>query len=146
VDAQHAAAQRAIALSTRQRRIVVREILMMARLSETPPALGSMPLTVVTAGSALAECGERCADPAHCAPAGTRFHDLRHFYASALIAENVNPKVIQERMGNATMAETMDTYGKAWVLNLLLLYAQRITNIVRLTTDHVHGSSGRCSS
>jgi hypothetical protein len=26
-------------------------------------------------------------------------------------AENVNPKVIQERMGHATMAETMDTYG-----------------------------------
>lgn len=23
-------------------------------------------------------CGERCADPAHCLPKGTRFHDLRH--------------------------------------------------------------------
>jgi integrase len=44
-------------------------------------------------------------------PAGTRFHDLRHFYASALIAANLNPKVIQARLGHATMAETMDTYG-----------------------------------
>jgi hypothetical protein len=57
------------------------------------------------------ECGETCADLAHQLPAGTRFHDLRHFYASALIAANLNPKVIQARLGHATLAETMDTYG-----------------------------------
>jgi integrase len=44
-------------------------------------------------------------------PHGTRFHDLRHFYASALIAANLNPKVIQARLGHATVGETMDTYG-----------------------------------
>ena len=44
-------------------------------------------------------------------PGGTRFHDLRHFYASTLIASNLNPKVIQARLGHATIAETMDTYG-----------------------------------
>ena len=44
-------------------------------------------------------------------PAGTRFHDLRHFYASTLIAAGLHPKVIQERLGHATIAETMDTYG-----------------------------------
>ena len=44
-------------------------------------------------------------------PAGTRYHDLRHFYASALIRANLNPKVIQARLGHATIAETMDTYG-----------------------------------
>jgi integrase len=38
-------------------------------------------------------------------------HDLRHFYASVLIAANLNPKVIQVRLGHATIAETMDTYG-----------------------------------
>jgi integrase len=57
------------------------------------------------------QCGETCADPAHCLPKGTRFHDLRHFYASTLIAANLNPKVIQARLGHATIAETMDTYG-----------------------------------
>ena len=36
---------------------------------------------------------------------------MRHFYASALIAANLNPKVIQTRLGHATIAETMDTYG-----------------------------------
>ena len=44
-------------------------------------------------------------------PKGTRFHDLRHFYASTLIAANLNPKVIQARLGHATISETMDTYG-----------------------------------
>lgn len=44
-------------------------------------------------------------------PAGTRFHDLRHTYASALIWAGLHPKVIQERLGHATIAETMDTYG-----------------------------------
>lgn len=57
------------------------------------------------------KCGDECADPAHCLRKGTRFHDLRHFYASCLIAANLNPKVIQARLGHATMAETMDTYG-----------------------------------
>jgi integrase len=28
-----------------------------------------------------------------------------------LIAANLNPKVIQARLGHATLAETMDTYG-----------------------------------
>jgi integrase len=44
-------------------------------------------------------------------PAGTRFHDLRHFYASTLIAAGVHPKVIQDRLGHSAIAETMDTYG-----------------------------------
>src|SRR5215813_15493101 len=53
-------------------------------------------------------CRETCTDAAHMLPAGTRFHDLRHFYASALISANLNPKVIQARLGHATIAETMD--------------------------------------
>jgi integrase len=57
------------------------------------------------------QCADKCASPAHMVPHGTRFHDLRHFYASALIAANLNPKVIQARLGHATVSETMDTYG-----------------------------------
>lgn len=44
-------------------------------------------------------------------PAGTRFHGLRHFYASVLIAANLNAKVIQARLGHSSITETMDTYG-----------------------------------
>ncbi len=62
-------------------------------------------------GKRQKRCGVTCADPAHIVPQGTRFHDLRHFYASALIAANLNPKIIQARLGHATVSETMDTYG-----------------------------------
>lgn len=44
-------------------------------------------------------------------PTGTRFHDLRHFYASALIGADPHPKAVQVRLEHATIAETMDTYG-----------------------------------
>ncbi len=44
-------------------------------------------------------------------PVGTRFHDLRHFYASTLIAAGLHPKAIQTRLGHASITETMDVYG-----------------------------------
>ena len=44
-------------------------------------------------------------------PPRTRFHDLRHFYASTLIAANLHPKTIQARLGHASIVETLDTYG-----------------------------------
>ena len=44
-------------------------------------------------------------------PPGTRYHDLRHFYASALIAADLNPKVIQARLGHASITDAMDTSG-----------------------------------
>src|SRR4029077_12764731 len=53
----------------------------------------------------------RAPAPVHQLPAATRFHDLRLVYASALIAANLNPKIIQARLGHATLAETMDTCG-----------------------------------
>jgi integrase len=40
-----------------------------------------------------------------------RFHDLRHTAASLLIAANVPPKAIQEHLGHASFAITMDRYG-----------------------------------
>jgi pimeloyl-ACP methyl ester carboxylesterase len=44
----YAAAYRAILLSTRQRRVSVRELLMMIRMGGNPPQLDSIPLTVLT--------------------------------------------------------------------------------------------------
>jgi pimeloyl-ACP methyl ester carboxylesterase len=46
---EHAGGARMIILSTRQRRTMVREMLMMTRLRGRPPGLGSVPLTVLTA-------------------------------------------------------------------------------------------------
>ena len=42
--------------------------------------------------------------------AGVRFHDLRHTCASLLLAAGVHPKVVQERLGHATVGITLDTY------------------------------------
>jgi|SRR5579885_103664 integrase len=39
-----------------------------------------------------------------------RFHDLRHSMATILLAANVHPKVVQERLGHSNMAITMDVY------------------------------------
>jgi integrase len=45
---------------------------------------------------------------------GTRFHALRHTYASALIAAGCSVKVVQARLGHATAQETLDTYAHLW--------------------------------
>jgi integrase len=39
-----------------------------------------------------------------------RLHDLRHTWASLALAAGVNPKVVSERLGHATVAFTLDTY------------------------------------
>lgn len=39
-----------------------------------------------------------------------RFHDLRHTYASLLIAKDLNIKYIQKQMGHSSFEVTMNTY------------------------------------
>ena len=39
-----------------------------------------------------------------------RFHDLRHTAATLLLSDGTHPKVVQEVLGHATIAVTMDTY------------------------------------
>ena len=39
-----------------------------------------------------------------------RFHDLRHTCATLLLSQNVNPKIVFEMLGHATIAITLDTY------------------------------------
>jgi integrase len=38
------------------------------------------------------------------------FHQLRHTAATILLLKNVNPKVVSEVLGHATIAITLDTY------------------------------------
>ncbi|HIE01673.1 MAG TPA: site-specific integrase [Thiotrichaceae bacterium] len=40
-----------------------------------------------------------------------RFHDLRHTYASLLIAQGESPKYIQNQLGHASIQTTLDRYG-----------------------------------
>jgi integrase len=39
-----------------------------------------------------------------------RFHDLRHTCATVLLGRRVHPKLVQELLGHATIAMTLDTY------------------------------------
>lgn len=39
-----------------------------------------------------------------------RLHDLRHGHASHLLVRGVHPKVVQERLGHASISLTLDTY------------------------------------
>ena len=58
--------------------------------------------------SALTHAWERIARK--CSISGVRLHDLRHFHATCLLQLNINPKIVQERLGHATYAMTMDIY------------------------------------
>jgi integrase len=41
---------------------------------------------------------------------GVTLHKLRHSHASHMLAANVHPKVVQERLGHSSIAVTMDIY------------------------------------
>lgn len=47
-------------------------------------------------------------------PHAFRYHDLRHHFASALIAGGCSVKVVQKALGHASARETLDTYGHLW--------------------------------
>lgn len=43
-------------------------------------------------------------------PRTVRLHDLRHTCATLLLGKGVHPKIVQELLGHATIAITLDTY------------------------------------
>lgn len=49
-----------------------------------------------------------------CLPAGFRFHDLRHYFASLLIASGADVKTVQARLRHASAKTTLDTYAHLW--------------------------------
>jgi integrase len=47
-------------------------------------------------------------------PPGFRFHDLRHYFASLLIADGLDVKTVQARLRHASAKTTLDVYGHMW--------------------------------
>jgi integrase len=41
-------------------------------------------------------------------------HDLRHFYASALIRAGLSVKVVSDRLGHSNAAMTLNVYSHLW--------------------------------
>ena len=47
-------------------------------------------------------------------PEAFRYHDLRHYFASLLIASGADVKVVQKRLRHASAMTTLNTYGHMW--------------------------------
>jgi integrase len=47
-------------------------------------------------------------------PPRFRFHDLRHYFASLLIADGLDVKTVQARLRHASAKTTLDVYGHMW--------------------------------
>jgi integrase len=47
-------------------------------------------------------------------PEGFRFHDLRHYFASMLIAAGLDVKVVQARLRHASATTTLNVYRHLW--------------------------------
>lgn len=45
---------------------------------------------------------------------GIRLHDLRHFYASGLIAAGCDVVTVQRALGHAKPSTTLETYSHLW--------------------------------
>ena len=45
---------------------------------------------------------------------GFRIHDLRHYYASLLIAAGLDIRTVQAPLRHASTKTTLDTYGHMW--------------------------------
>ena len=39
-----------------------------------------------------------------------RFHDARHTHATLMLKQGIHPKIVQERLGHASIQMTLDTY------------------------------------
>ncbi len=68
------------------------------------PQLDGSPLLPDTVSQAWRRLTERCGLK------GIRLHDARHSHASLLLKQGIHPKVVQERLGHASIQMTLDTY------------------------------------
>ena len=46
----------------------------------------------------------------YCGLNGIRLHDARHTHASLMLKAGTHPKIVQERLGHASIQITLDTY------------------------------------
>ena len=61
---------------------------------------------------------------------GIRLHDMRHFHATMLLREGINPKVVLERLGHSSISVTLDVYSHV-ILGLQEKAAQTFADAMR---------------
>ena len=64
-----------------------------------------------------------------------RFHDLRHTAATLMLNQGIHPKVVQERLGHASISITMDIYSHV----LPSLQQEAAAKMGAFWTAHGHG-------
>jgi integrase len=69
-----------------------------------------------------------------------RFHDLRHSHATHLLASGVHPKIVQERLGHATVAITLDLYSHV-LPGMQADAASRVDDALRHALDKHRGTA-----
>ena len=67
---------------------------------------------------------------------GMRLHDLRHFYASGLIAAGCDVVAVQRALGHASATVTLDTYSHLWPTAEDRTRAAAATMIATVLQDH----------
>jgi len=72
---------------------------------------------------------------------GIRLHDARHTHASLMLKQGIHPKVVQERLGHASIQITLDTYSHV-VPGLQEAAAKRFDDILLPENKEVKESVG----
>ncbi len=68
-----------------------------------------------------------------------RFHDLRHSYASLMLAAGVHPKIVSEALGHSTVAITLDIYSHV-TPGLQEAAAKQLDSLLPVGVAQRHGS------
>jgi len=76
-----------------------------------------------------------------CGLKGIRLHDARHTHASLMLKQGVHPKIVQERLGHASISITLDTYSHV-APGLQQAAATRFDDIIIPTKENVTESLG----
>jgi integrase len=58
-----------------------------------------------------------------------RFHDLRHTAATLMLANNIHPKIVQERLGHADVSMTLNRYSHV-TMDMQREAADRLDNLI----------------
>jgi hypothetical protein len=61
--------------------------------------------------------------------AGTRFHDLRHTFATLMLLAGIHPKIVSEALGHSSVAFTLDVYSHV-VPDLQEAAAKRLDDVL----------------
>ena len=69
----------------------------------------------------------------------TRFHDLRHGFATMMLSQGVHPKVVQEMLGHETISITMDTYSHV-IKGMQKEAVQKLNEFIKNKNGHQSGT------